>query len=229
MIVDKMNLKQILYPKTIQEARQVQVALLKELKLTTLKQQPSLIAAVDSAFLDNQVLAAVCLFSFPELNLLEQQTIIEPHVFPYISGFLSFCEGPAVYKAIQRLSQKPGLILVDGQGIAHPRKMGLASYLGIILNTPSVGCAKSRLVGSFESPGPQRGSCSEMRHKGDLVGYVLRSRSGVKPIYISPGHLINQDDSLKLVKQCLRGFRIPEPLRQAHILSQKMKSLNRNP
>ncbi|MGB9892797.1 MAG: deoxyribonuclease V [Candidatus Saccharicenans sp.] len=223
---EPMNLNQIFHPENLAQARRLQAYLLKKLKLIPIKKPPEFIAAADAAFTRELVLAAVCLFSFPDLRLLEAQTAIERLSFPYRPGFLSFCEGPAIYQAVQRLSRQPDLILVDGQGIAHPRRMGLATFLGIILNIPTVGCAKSHLIGNYKLPGKEKGSYSELRHKGELLGYVLRTRTGVKPVFVSPGHLISQDEALKIVQQCLSGFRIPEPLRQAHLLSQKIKSMN---
>lgn len=224
-----MKLECWLYPGSIEQARQVQVRLLKKLRLVPLQTQPRRLAAVDAAFTDEQVLAAVCLFSFPGLEPLEEQTVIERLKFPYIPGFLSFREGPAIYRALLKLRQKPDLLLVDGQGIAHPRKLGIATYLGILLDIPSIGCAKSHLVGEFRMPASQQGSCSQLKHKGEIVGYVLRSRAGVRPIFISPGHLVNHQDALDLVRKCLRGFRVPEPLRQAHQLTQKLKQTIKRP
>ncbi len=218
-----MKLEQILYPENIDRARRVQVHLLKKLKLRPLTAPPRLLAAVDAAFTEELVLAAVCLFSFPELELLEEQTGIEPVRFPYIPGYLSFREGPATYHALQKLSRKPDLLLVDGQGIAHPRRLGIATFLGIILDTPSVGCAKSHLVGEFRMPARTGGSCCRLTHRGELVGYALRSRTAVRPIFVSPGHLVSPRDALNLVRKGLRGFRVPEPLRRAHHLTQKLK------
>ncbi len=218
-----MKLEQLLYPENIDRAREAQVHLLKKLKLVPLTKPPRLLAAVDAAFSDGLVLAAVCLFSFPSLELLEEQTGAEPIRFPYIPGFLSFREGPAIYRTLLQLGRKPDLLLIDGQGIAHPRRLGIATFLGIILKTPSVGCAKSHLVGDFRPPGRSAGSYSELTHRGQLVGYVLRSRTAVRPIFVSPGHLVNQQDALNLVRQCLRGCRVPEPLRRAHQLTQKLK------
>lgn len=223
MASGKMKLERWLYPESIERARQIQVQLLKKLQLVPLQFRPRRLAAVDAAFTEKLVLAAVCLFSFPGLELLEEQTAVERLRFPYVPGFLSFREGPAIYRALLGLRQKPDLLLVDGQGIAHPRKLGIATYLGIILDTPSIGCAKSHLVGEFRMPARQQGSCCQLRHKGEIVGYVLRSRTGVCPIFISPGHLVNHQDALDLVRKCLRGFRVPEPLRQAHQLTQKLK------
>lgn len=218
-----MKLQQILYPGTPDRARQVQIYLLKKLKLLPLRSRPRILAAADAAFTDELVLAACCLFSFPGLEFLEEQTAIEPVKFPYVPGFLSFREGPAAYRALLKLSRKPDLLLIDGQGIAHPRRLGLATFIGIILETPSVGCAKSRLVGDFRMPARTEGSFSQLVHKGELVGYVLRTRTAVRPVFVSPGHLVDHQDALNLVRECLRGFRVPEPLRRAHQLTQKLK------
>ncbi len=221
-----MDLRKVLFPYNLEEARKIQLHLLKKLKLCPLKKMPRLIAAVDAAFTKNQVLAAACLFSFPELELLEEQTVSCPLTFPYRTGFLSFLEGPAIYQTLTRFRPVPDLILADGQGIAHPRRMGLATFLGIILNRPSLGCAKSHLVGNYREPARDKGSFSEIWHRGELVGYVLRSRTGVKPIFISPGHLIDHRGSLEVVERCLRGYRIPEPLRRTHQLTQKLRTEN---
>lgn len=218
-----MKLKRILFPENIKEARKIQAELLEKLKIVPLKHKPETIAAADASFSEKEVMAGACLFSFPDLKLLEIQTATGPLLFPYRTGYLSFCEGPAIYKAISKLSREPDLLLLDGQGIAHPRKMGIATFMGIILDIPSIGCAKSILVGKFEQPGLKKASHSEIFYHKDFLGYALRSRTGVKPIFISPGHLIDQKDSLQIVQLCLSEFRIPEPLRQAHLLSKKIR------
>lgn len=218
-----MNLEEIFSPENLEEADRIQAALLPKLKLIPLKKKPKMIAAADAAFSENQVIAGVCLFSFPELELLETRVAVEPLTFPYRPGYLSFCEGPAIFKAISRLKHKPELLLLDGQGIAHPRKMGLATFIGILLEIPSIGCAKSLLVGQFQDPGIKKGDYSEIVYRGEIMGYALRSRTGAKPIFISPGHLITPQESLNLIQLCLSEYRIPEPLRQAHFLSQKIK------
>ncbi|MBC7360695.1 MAG: endonuclease V [Candidatus Aminicenantes bacterium] len=218
-----MNLEEILFPENLEEADRIQAALLPKLKLIPLKKKPKMIAAADAAFSEHQVIAGVCLFSFPELELLETRVAVEPLTFPYRPGYLSFCEGPAIFKAISRLKHKPELLLLDGQGIAHPRKMGLATFIGILLEIPSIGCAKSILVGQFQDPRIKKGNYSEIVYRGEIMGYALRSRTGAKPIFISPGHLITPQESLNLIQLCLSEYRIPEPLRQAHFLSQKIK------
>ena len=160
--------------------------------------------------------AAVVLLSYPQLQLLETVTASLEVAFPYIPGLLSFREIPPLLEAHGMLARMPEVFLCDGQGIAHPRKFGLASHLGLCLEIPTVGCAKSRLCGEHEPFELERGNYTPLSLDGDTVGYVFCSRSGVKPIYISPGHRADLESSRKLVEHCLGRFRIPEPLRQAH-------------
>ncbi|HEK85181.1 MAG: endonuclease V [Candidatus Saccharicenans sp.] len=221
-----MNLKEILYPQNIKVATRIQAELRSRVALRPLNKKPALIAAVDSAFSHNLVLAAAALFSFPELELLDATTVKEPLNFPYRSGYLSFCEGPAIYLALKKFKTKPDVLICDGQGIAHPRRLGLATFMGIVTGIPSIGCAKSLLVGSYQEPGIEKGCYSELYYRGEVVGYVLRTRTGVKPVFVSPGHLVSLEDSLEIIKGCLTNYRIPEPQRQAHQLTQKLKLQN---
>ncbi len=218
-----MDLNKILYPADLAGARQIQEELLSQLKLQPLQKEPSLLAAADATFSREEVLAAILLFTFPDLKLLETQVVRQPISFPYRPGYLSFREGPAILRGLSRLSSRPDLILLDGQGIAHPKKMGLATFVGIIAGLPSVGCAKSHLVGNYQGPGRQKGCLSPIELKGEIVGYCFRSRTGVKPIFISPGHLIDLEDSLRIIEACLGPFRLPEPLRQAHQITVKLR------
>ncbi|MBC7363662.1 MAG: endonuclease V [Candidatus Aminicenantes bacterium] len=223
----KLNPESFLYPSSIREAQSWQEILARKIKIMPLEKIPQFIAAADASFLPSRVLAVACLFRFPELKLVETAVADEPLFFPYRPGFLSFCEGPAVFRAINSLKKKPELLLFDGQGIAHPRRLGLASFLGLLLETPSIGCAKSILVGDYSPPGPEAGSTSELYYRGEIVGYVLRSRWRVKPIIISPGHLIDASSALKIIISCLKGYRIPEPLRLAHQQSVRLKTLKK--
>lgn len=220
-----MDLNKILYPTDLTRARQIQKELLSQLKLQPLPGEPSFLAAADATFSQEGVLAAVVLFSFPDLKLVETQVVRQPISFPYRSGFLSFREGPAILSGLSKLSQQPDLILLDGQGIAHPEKMGLATFVGIISGLPSIGCAKSHLVGAYQEPGQEKGCFSPIELKGEVVGYCFRSRTGVKPLFISPGHLIDLKDSLEIVKACLGPFRLPEPLRQAHQVTARWRQI----
>jgi deoxyribonuclease V len=135
--------------------------------------------------------------------------------FPYLPGLLAFREAPVLLAALALLATEPDLLLFDGQGIAHGRRMGIATHMGILLNKPTIGCAKSRLVGTFEEPGTDRGSYKPLVHAGETVGAVVRTRRGVKPIFVSPGTGISLRTAIQIVVQCLDGYRIPKPTREA--------------
>jgi deoxyribonuclease V len=211
------------WPETIDQARKIQNALAPKVHCVALRKMPRLIAGVDAAFAENYIFAAACLFSYPELVLREKACLVSPITFPYIPGYLSFREGEAIIRALRLLKAKPDLILIDGQGIAHPRGIGIASHIGVLLDLPTVGCAKSRLVGEFETPGWERGAYSFLHYHETIVGAVVRTRDHVRPLFISPGHRLNLKNSIEIVLQTTRGFRIPEPLRRADFLSKQVK------
>jgi len=146
--------------------------------------------------------------------------------FPYVPGLLSFREIPPLIPILKK-ALRPDLIIVDGHGIAHPRGFGLACHLGLITGLPTIGCAKSLLVGSCEKPGPNRGDMTPMTYDGNIVGYALRSRKGSKPLYISPGHMLDPEEAVKGVQMCLKGYRLPEPTRLAHKLTQQTRELGK--
>lgn len=216
-------LQHMKWPKTIERARKIQESLAAKVRCVPLRKKPRLVAAVDAAFSENQVFAAACLFAFPELALLDEVCTVSPVSFPYISGYLSFREGEPIIRALRLLKAKPDLILIDGQGIAHPRRIGIASHIGVLLDQPTIGCAKSRLVGEFEEPGWKRGARSPLLFNENVVGCVLRTRDRVRPLFVSPGHKISLRDSIEIVLQTTRGYRIPEPLRRADSLSKRAK------
>ena len=160
---------------------------------------------------------------WPELEEVECQHTSERFAIPYRSGFLGFREVPLLINAYYKLKSKPDLILVDGQGIAHPRRLGLASHLGVLINKPTIGCAKSRLIGSFKIPGKRRGSYSALTDKGEKIGYVLRTRDNVRCLYISPGHLVSFKETIDWVIKLSPRYRLPEPIRRAHNYTQRLK------
>ena len=180
---------------------------------------PHFIAGVDISAGKAQGIArgAVVVLSYPELRLVETKTVQGKLDFPYIPGLLSFRESPLVLAACEQLTVTSDLILVDSQGIAHPRRMGLASHLGLFLNTPTIGCAKSLLCGRHETPGDEPGSYAEIVDGDDTVGVALRTRPGVKPIYVSIGHKIDLQTAIHWVLECCCGYRLPEPTRLAHL------------
>jgi deoxyribonuclease V len=168
--------------------------------------------------------AAVVVLSFPGLEVLEQAVATRESEFPYVPGLLSFREIPAVLDALAKLKTTPDVIICDGQGYAHPRRLGLASHLGVYLDRPTVGCAKSRLVGTYMEPGPNVGDRSPLVHRGETVGAVLRSKPRTNPLFVSPGHQVDIETSVALVLACLRGYRLPEPTRLADKLSKEKAS-----
>lgn len=211
------------WARTVEEARAIQEQLLKRVLVRPLQRDPRYIAAVDAAFTTGKVIAAACLFTYPGLALMDQYVVAREIAFPYVPGYLSFREGPAVMEALDGLARRPGLIMFDGQGIAHPRGIGLASHIGVLRDLPAIGCAKSRLVGEFEMPGPRKGSYSPLTYRGQTVGLVLRTRDSVRPLFVSPGHRIDLDGALRITLGCTAGYRLPEPLRIADMLSKRMK------
>ena len=180
---------------------------------------PRFIAGVDISVNRTQGTAtgAVVVLNYPELRLVETKIVTGKLDFPYVPGLLSFREAPLTLAACERLALTPDLILVDGQGIAHPRRMGLASHLGLFLDTPTIGCAKSLLCGSHQVPGEEPGSYAEVVDRDETIGAALRTRLGTKPIYVSIGHKVDLQAAIYWVLECCRGYRLPEPTRLAHL------------
>jgi len=192
------------------------------------------VAGTDVHFSQDELVAyaGIVIVSFPELKILEKVKIekyIQPNKaktkvnqpFPYIPGLLSFREIPVLLLAFKKMKTNPDVILCDGQGIAHPRRMGLATHLGIILNKPTIGCAKSLLYGKYEKlPDRFKGSYTYLHEKGKIIGAVLRSKEGVRPVFVSPGHKINLRLAIEIVLRCCTKYRLPEPLRFAHQITQ---------
>ena len=213
---------------TPREAVRIQEELRKRLRLRPSKNPIQTIAAADVSYGrgDERLFAAFLLFSYPHLILLETAAARGRTPFPYVPGLLSFREAPILLKAFAKLKGKPDLLLFDGQGIAHPRSMGIAAHLGILLGLPSIGCAKSRLFGEDAEPGLGQGSLAPLMDGERTVGMIMRTRTGVKPVYVSPGHRMDLETSVKMVLSLGRGCRIPEPQRQAHIFVNRLRAEN---
>ena len=179
------------------------------------------VAGVDVGFEDNgeTTRAAVAVLSFPELRVVETAVSRQPTNFPYVPGLLSFREIPAILDVLQQLTTPPDLLLCDGQGIAHQRRLGLASHLGLLADRPSIGVAKSRLVGKHDDVGIKKGSVAPLMHEGEQVGVALRTRTNVRPLYISVGHRISLETAVDYVLACTPKYRLPETTRQAHKLA----------
>jgi len=178
----------------------------------------SLIAGADVSYnkYDPVIYAGVVVLRLPELTVVERRgASVECH-FPYITGLLSFREAPALLAAFAKVESAPDAVMLDGHGIAHPRRLGLACHVGLWLQVPCFGCAKSRLVGKYEEPGREAGSWSPLTDRGQVIGRVVRTKTNVNPVFISAGHKITLDDATRLTLACRGGYRIPEPTRQAH-------------
>lgn len=205
-------------------ARQLQTELHQKIEICPLKTPPVIVAGADVSYsrFDENGFAGVVLLRLPELEPVESATVTAKIPFPYIPGYLTFREGPLLLAAFQKLRHTPDVVIFDGQGIAHQRKMGVASHLGLFLNIPTIGCAKSRLVGSYTDPGIERGSWQPLIYKDETVGSVLRTRTNVRPVFVSPGHRIDFADARQVVLQCSK-YRLTEPVRQAHLLVNQLR------
>lgn len=179
------------------------------------------VAGVDVGFEDKgqTTRAAVVILSFPQLQLVEQAIARQPTRFPYVPGYLSFREIPAVLEALGKIARPPDLILCDGQGLAHPRRFGIACHLGVLTGLPTIGVAKSRLIGQHEEPGVHKGSWTPLRDKGEIIGAVLRTRDNIRPLYISSGHRVSLQTAIDYVLRCTTRYRLPETTRWAHRLA----------
>lgn len=185
-----------------------------------------LIAGCDIAYhlTEPRLFAAVVVLRASDLTVVEESAVVREVTFPYIPGLLSFREIPALLAAFAELRQPPDAVMLDGQGIAHPRRFGLACHLGLWLNLPCIGCAKTWLAGDYADPAPNAGAASPLTIKGEEVGAVVRSANGVKPVFVSPGHLIDVPSATAVVRATLSGYRHPAPTRAAHMAGNRLRS-----
>jgi deoxyribonuclease V len=175
------------------------------------------VAGIDVSVKNNQSRSAIVVLSFPELQFIEAVTAIQPTPFPYVPGLLSFREAPVILEAFEQLVTVPNVCIFDGMGRIHPRKLGIASHVGLWLpDIPTIGCGKTHFVGDYAPVGIEQGSISPLTYKGDVLGAVLRTRTNVKPVYISSGHLCDLESAVALVQKCVTRYRLPEPIRYAH-------------
>ncbi len=214
-----------IYASSPTEAKQLQETLRKRVRIAPLPSQIKTIAGVDVSFnlKSNWGIGGVVVCDAETFNVLDSTTFQSILSFPYIPGFLSFRELPLILPAFEKLSRKPDLVLCDGQGFAHPRRFGLACHLGVALDCPSIGCAKSRLLGEHEEPGKSRGSQTPLRFEDEDIGVVLRTRTGVAPLYISIGHKITLLEAIDWTLRSAIRYRLPEPIRGAHELVNKIR------
>jgi len=209
---------------TPEEAIQLQKELQKKISLKKSLNKIKKVAGADVSYYQNKMIAGVIIFEFPNLKVIERQSFISPVNFPYIPGLLTFREGPILLEAFKRIKNEPDIILFDGQGIAHPRRMGMATHLGLFLDKPTIGCAKSKLSGNYKTLGEEKGSYSLLREGKEIIGAVIRTRKKVKPVFISPGNKIDLHNSIEIVLKCTDKYKLPVPVREAHLFVNQLKS-----
>jgi len=174
------------------------------------------VAGIDVSVRDDVSRAAVVVLDFEGLTPVDYAVATQPVTFPYVPGLLAFREGPVVLKALKQVGTAPDLLIFDGQGLAHPRRLGIASHIGLLVDLPAIGCAKSRLCGQHRQPGEGPGDYAPLVDRGEVIGAVLRTRRGVKPVFVSIGHRVDLATSIRYVLACCRGYRLPETTRWAH-------------
>lgn len=195
------------------------------MRLKPLSGKVRTVAGADCAFLagGSKIIAVAMLCDAESMAPITSVSEVRPCRFPYVPGLLSFREAPAVIAAVKKLSARPDLLMCDGQGLAHPRGLGLACHVGLLLDVPAIGVAKSRLCGEHHMPATQRGRKTQLRFNGHVVGMVVRTRTGVKPLYVSVGNRVTLAQAVRWTLGCCRGFRMPEPTRQAHRYVSELK------
>ena len=213
---------------SVKQARELQKKLAQKIQIRTMPRQIKTVAGCDVAYNkeSEQLIAGMVILRFPDLTIIDEITVSEPITFPYIPGYLSFREAPAILNLIKSYHRSIDLFLFDGHGIAHPRGLGIAAHIGVLINKPSIGCAKKRLIGTFEVPGEQKGSQTELYYEGRVVGRVVRTKDRVKPIFISIGHAVNLGESVDFVLNCCLKYRLPEPTRLADVAVARAKSVS---
>jgi deoxyribonuclease V len=209
---------------SVQDARRLQVKLAPHVIRINKLGSVKTVAGIDVGMKDDLACAAIVVFNFPGLDVVAQSLATRRITFPYIPGLLSFREGPVILDCLDRLDCKPDLLIFDGQGIAHPCRLGIASHIGLLSDFPSIGCAKSRLCGQYQEPGVERGNHVPLMDHGETIGAVVRTRTGVKPVFVSIGHCVDLKTSIDVILRCCKGYRLPETTRIAHRLAEECKS-----
>lgn len=207
------------------EAKRKQEELRGKINITPLKKPVETVAGSDISYDkgSNKVYAGIVVFSYPELEVRARAAVATEVDFPYIPGLLAYRELPPLQEAWKRLKEVPDVLIMDGHGLAHPRRMGIATHFGIITDQPAIGCAKNNLTGNYEEPDSEKGSFNYIEEDGERIGMVLRSRTNVNPIFISPGHKVSFKDTREIVMQCLTKYKLPETTRKAHDLVNRLR------
>lgn len=213
------------WPTNPNDAIKIQHELRSKVVVESSFENVELITALDTAYNNeyNRLYAAAVTMSYSELSCIERSVAeMEAH-FPYVPALMAFREGPVILKALSRLQTKPDIIVYPGHGIAHPRSLGMASHLGLITGIPSIGCARKKLIGDYRMPSREKGSCASLFLSNVEVGLVYRSKDNVRPVFVTPGHMCSIRDAIDIVIHCLTEYRMPEPLRLAHLYANKYK------
>ncbi len=207
------------------QATQLQTKLAEKVQFKSLQGQPELIAGLDCALSKDgqRIIAAAVVLRTATFETVETTHAIQKLSFPYIPGLLSFREAPVCIAAVEKLKLEPDVFIIDGQGIAHPRRLGLASHLGLFFDKPTIGCAKSRLTGQFEEPPPKKGTYSLLKDKDEVIGAVVRTRTNVEPVFVSVGNKCRLEDAIEVTLSCVTKYRLPEPTRIAHQVVTRLK------
>jgi len=207
------------------EAVALQKLLAPQVEIAPLEREPKLIAGADLSFDkgSDEVWAGIVVLSFPDLGIIEERGLQTRAPFPYVPGLLSFREAPAVLEVWEGLQNKPDVLVLDGQGLAHPRRFGLACHLGLWLGIPTYGSAKTLFVGEFENLGSERGAVSDLVHRGEVVGAAVRTKRNTTPVYVSVGHKMTLENAVEMTLRCDGGYRVPEPTRRAHLFVNRLR------
>lgn len=210
---------------SVSEAVALQQELRTRVEARPLDKEVRVVAGADISFdkYSDTLFAAFVVLDLSTLQIIDSSGVVSRVTFPYVPGLLSFRELPPLLEAWSKLTTAPDVVFLDGQGIAHPRRFGVASHFGLIAELPSIGCAKTLLTGKYIEPAEDAGASSPLIDRGEQVGAILRTKKRVKPVYVSVGHLIDLESACKLTMRCVRGYRIPEPTRQAHLLVNEMR------
>lgn len=204
----------------IEKYIKIQERLKEGLILSDRFQKINRIAGADQAFYGKNIISCIIVLEYPEMKFIETAFAEKEINFPYIPGFLAFREAPTIIKAYKKLDKRPDILLVDGHGIAHPRGIGIASHVGILLDIPTIGVAKSRLIGDYEIP-KKTGHYTHLKFNNRIIGAVLKTKENCNPLFISPGHKISLKRSIDIVQNCIKGHKLPEPIRMAHSLAKR--------
>ncbi len=220
-----MRREDVIWPDTLDDARRLQRDIAQQVRCDSGLPEFSTIGGVDTAYNHEKgvIVAAAWVGRYPDLRPLHKAVATGPVTFPYHPGLFFFREGPTILEALARLRELPDVLLVAAHGLAHPRGCGMAGHVGVLLDIPTIGCARKRLCGEHDDPGEEPGAAAKLYVHNREAGIVLRTRAGVKPVFVSPGHRCDLQSAHDTVVACLRGYRLPEPIRTAHRLANKIK------